>query len=114
MKTFKKYINYIYLAGIILLFYFISRYVFGTNKTIEGFEPFDGIFNFWMGIFNFWYNVFEYGIMVWKWNMYYQDPFSYHSQILVNATSPPPNPADDNKVPTWVKIFFPTPASSNN
>lgn len=107
MKSTNNYINYIYLAGIILLFYFISRYVFGTNKTIEGFEPFDGIFNFWMGIFSFWYNLFDYGIKVWKWNMYWNNPTEYQNTFFTN--NPPPNPTDNNKVPTWITWIFPAP-----
>ena len=109
MKSSKNYINYIYLVGVILLFYIISRYIFGTNKTVEGFQPFDSIFNFWMNLFSFWYNVFEYSIMVWKWNMYWSDPIGYQSTFFVSSTNPPPNPGSDKKVPTWVTWFFPTP-----
>jgi hypothetical protein len=114
MKTSKNYINYIYLVGVVIFFYIISRYIFGTNKIVEGFQPFNYIFNFWMDLFNFCYNVFEYGTAVWKWNMFYQDPFSYQSKFLKSTSSPPPNPANITNIPNWVKYFFPTPATSDN
>lgn len=118
MKTSKNYIKYIYLVGVIIFFYIISRYIFGSNKTIEGFQPFNylynfwiAIFNFWMNLFKFWYNVFKYGILVWRWNLYYYDPFGYISSILVDTSNPPQNPANDTNVPTWVTWFFPAPVS---
>ena len=114
MKTSKNYIKYIYLVGVIIFFYIISSYIFGSNKTVEGFQPFNYLFNFWMDLFNFWYNVFKYGFLVWKWNMYYQDPFSYHSTFLKNTTNPPENPDSVPNIPNWVKYFFPIPASSDN
>lgn len=54
------YVYYSFLTVAILVFYFLTRYVFVNKKTVEGFTVGDSWHNFLMFFYNFWYSIYNF------------------------------------------------------
>jgi hypothetical protein len=110
LKLNKKYL-YLYLVIVILLSYFILRYIFRYNKTVEGFQPMETIFNFWMGLFKYWSDIINYAFVLWRWNLYWADRSLYGKYF--SFVGQPENPTKDTNVPKWIKNLLPSPYVSS-
>ena len=105
-----EWIQFIYLFIIIIIFYFLTRFIFGERKTVEGFSFANSWYNTLMVFYNFWYSIYNFwkGILLF-WINVYDNFFSNWYNYINNTTSDITNTGNDISNLTSV---FPTTSSN--
>jgi hypothetical protein len=54
------WMNYWYIIPVIIIFYVVTRFIFGSNKNVEGFSMSDSWKNILMFFYDFWYAIYQF------------------------------------------------------